>query len=323
MGTKKKSRSKQKKSKHEEAVDQQMEDLGLTHLHGNCYVPYDVVESLVAAVESGDKDEFCIACKATGSCETVLRQLMDLNHKLQVEYFESFKTNINQTQQVRNLVAEKANRRLQGFKTIASELIDEENIDTKDLMGWTVIHHAASNGLDGLLHQAIELGSSIVDTTDIRGYTPLLVAIDGDRVDICSYLIQHGADSNAQTSTENPQTCLMMACENGNFAICDLLIAHGADVNAVLPSGDTALHVASFQGHTEIVKLLCDSPSINVNLTNGWGQTALFGCSNVETATVLLDGGVDPEIRDQDDETAWSIAVALNDHLVAAILTPI
>jgi ankyrin repeat protein len=54
-----------------------------------------------------------------------------------------------------------------------------------------------------------------------------------------------------------------------------MLIEGGADVNAVVDkNGATALHFASYQGHSEIVKMLIEAGA-NVNAFDKWYNTAL------------------------------------------------
>ena len=54
-------------------------------------------------------------------------------------------------------------------------------------------------------------------------------------------------------------TPLHDASENGHLNVVKFLLANDANVNASTIDGETALQVAEFQGHTDIVQLLKDS----------------------------------------------------------------
>ncbi|XP_078661472.1 2-5A-dependent ribonuclease-like [Branchiostoma floridae x Branchiostoma belcheri] len=69
--------------------------------------------------------------------------------------------------------------------------------------------------------------------------------------------LQAGRDVNLRfTRTWNDWTALHVASQNGRTGIVKLLIQHGADVEARDEFGRTALHLASEYGHTGIVELL-------------------------------------------------------------------
>ena len=53
-----------------------------------------------------------------------------------------------------------------------------------------------------------------------------------------------------------------------------LLQEHKVDVNAKANDGDTALHIATWEGHEEVVRLLLEH-KVDVNTNDGNGRTAL------------------------------------------------
>ena len=66
--------------------------------------------------------------------------------------------------------------------------------------------------------------------------------------------------------TLNGYTALHDAAEENNVASARLLIEAGCDVNIQDIDGWTPLYVAVQNGHTEIVKVLVNSPNISVDL---------------------------------------------------------
>ena len=89
---------------------------------------------------------------------------------------------------------------------------------------------------------------------------------------------------------------LWQLCKQGNLAKVREAIARGEDVNGKDEGKWTALMLAIFERDTEIVKLLLDQPTVDLNCTNFNGQTALHVAAwkdNVEALKMLL---VDPRL---------------------------
>jgi len=81
--------------------------------------------------------------------------------------------------------------------------------------------------------------------------------------------------------------------ENGDLIGVVEVLAKGSDINWQNPEwvGQTALHVASANGHTEVVKTLLLHPEIDINVKDDFGWTPLHGASfygNLGTVKELL-----------------------------------
>lgn len=97
--------------------------------------------------------------------------------------------------------------------------------------------------------------------------------IEGSEINIGQKL-----DINFRNKTG--QTALMAACSNpkgseNRLKIVKLLLNNGAGIHMQDEAGNSALHFACINGHTEIVKLLLSCPTIDINLKNKKGKTAL------------------------------------------------
>lgn len=86
-------------------------------------------------------------------------------------------------------------------------------------------------------------------------YIPVLMqAVMNNSTEIASFLINKGADVNAQDGFK--MTSLMWAANHGNITLVKLLLKKGADKNIADANGLTALKAAQDKNHKEIVNLL-------------------------------------------------------------------
>ncbi|KAI8098360.1 ankyrin repeat-containing domain protein [Gilbertella persicaria] len=140
------------------------------------------------------------------------------------------------------------------------------------------LHSAAMNGNVGLVKFALDHGAAIDSV--VNGYMPLqLACINENHIAVVQYLIDRGADVNAQRwskkhSTDKSQavagatgsTALHVACANGCTKIVDLLLRNGAKINVRDKYGSRPIDVAAAKHHTEIVKLLETFGSMQIML---------------------------------------------------------
>ena len=114
-----------------------------------------------------------------------------------------------------------------GFNDLARTLIHyDANINVRNEYGQTSLHCAALAGNLNMIGILLSLGAN-VNGADNYGYTPLYHAAVYGLVSTVRLLLEHGADINGRT-------------HNGGIA----------------PQFSTALRIASYYGHTDIVTLL-------------------------------------------------------------------
>lgn len=78
-----------------------------------------------------------------------------------------------------------------------------------------------------LLKMFVEAGCDI-ECTDYSGETPLMISVRTKKYDACEYLLQKGANINAQTNLG--LSSLHYASQNGNYDMCVFLVENGANV---------------------------------------------------------------------------------------------
>lgn len=84
-----------------------------------------------------------------------------------------------------------------------------------------------------------------------HNFTPLLLAIQSQNVEVVKYLITSGADVHVQNDRS-----LRMACSKGNLEIVKCLIERGANMNATSKEGKNAIVIAENGGFTPVVEFL-------------------------------------------------------------------
>ena len=150
--------------------------------------------------------------------------------------------------------------------------------ETRDRLFSSII----AEDLDGVM-RAIEEGANVndlVDGSDLKGASALLVAVSRGNAEIVRILVETGADANHALPEQDPwskasggTTALSVAVDKEHVQIVRMLVEVGADVNHVLPgdqfgrSGSTestVLFKAVNMGNTEIARMLVEAGA-NVN----------------------------------------------------------
>ena len=151
--------------------------------------------------------------------------------------------------------------------------------------------------------------------------TPLHCASVLGHVEICRYLLDHGAEVNSRNS--DGQTLLHLSCEDGHVEVTRLLLRHGADVTAVDKHLHTPLHVAALASHSKCVAVLLRyRPDIQMKMKGNTGFTALdCACQNGDKKSVKLLCDRRAKLSFSiDGQTAIHIAAQYNHHEIVEML---
>lgn len=174
------------------------------------------------------------------------------------------------------------------------------------------------------------------------GATPLSEAVTAGSAAVVDALLKAGADPKALT-TEDGETVLMTAARAGNADVVRRLLDRGADVNAREKyKGQTALMWAAAERHPAVVKLLLDrgadwkvrsfdretkvprlSAASSISPIARGGFTALSFAAregDIESARMMLDGGVDINYGDVDNTSALVVSIMNKQYSFAKFL---
>jgi len=196
-----------------------------------------------------------------------------------------------------------------------------EIANVNDKLVWAILH-GHYNTLRVLL-SATDANVNHYDS--ILKSSCLYLASSTSNVDVVKELLISGArvDDCGNMISERP---LHIACKLGHVSIVTLLLTHKANVNALDKYGRSALHKAAYEGCTEVVQLLLQTPGINVELEEiCYGQTALhIACArnHVDIACLLLRSNSNINAVDWDGWTPLHLACFKgNKAVVTALLS--
>lgn len=130
---------------------------------------------------------------------------------------------------------------------------------------------------------------SLVHARGFRDYTALHHAARNKQVNMVAYLVDHGADMDADGFGGTP---LGLAVFHGHYECVRTMLEKGVDVNQrSMAHGNTAVHIAAFHGHAEIVRLLIEHGA-DVTLPDRYGNgTPLSDAKSEEIRDLLRSSG--------------------------------
>lgn len=149
------------------------------------------------------------------------------------------------------------------------------------LRSHSLLHIAIARGDMDKIKAELENGANI-NALAGDGLSTLQWAISDD-LSILKFLLQAGADPNVESF--EGATPIMNAVQSDKMEHLQLLIAHGADVNKPDNRGFTALHRAAEMGHIEMVKELLKQGADKT--VEAEGHTALSLAEIGENAEII------------------------------------
>ena len=196
-------------------------------------------------------------------------------------------------------------------KEVLQALIDHgADVNATNKHSRTALMLASEKRQVDAIHVPLKAGSD-TNIADVRGYTCLMRAVNGDySKELLETIIDHGADVNA-TDKDNC-TALMLACTNRHVGAIHVLLKAGSDTNIADVRGYTCLmNAVDGDCSEEMLETLIDHGA-GVNATDKHSRTALiWACTrkHVDAIYVLLKAGSDTNIADENGVTCLMFAV--------------
>jgi ankyrin repeat protein len=125
---------------------------------------------------------------------------------------------------------------------------------------------------DTLSIQSFLKSGSNINEQDIKGFTPLILAVYLGNYEASEFLLRHGAQTDLKDYSGN--TALMGAAFKGHYRLCELLLMYNANPNALNLNNANALFFAVTFGQNDIAKLLIQHGT-NLNQLDSFGKSVL------------------------------------------------
>ncbi|NXC19388.1 ANR16 protein, partial [Corythaeola cristata] len=188
-------------------------------------------------------------------------------------------------------------------------------------LGDTLLHRAARHGHRDVLHYLVEVLGMDVEVSNSDYKRPLHEAASMGHEECVSYLLERGASVDCLKKAD--WTPLMMACTRQNLEVIKALVEHGANPLLKNKDGWNCFHIASREGHPQVIQyLLAVSPgSWDTESTikrTPLHTAAMHGCFDV--VELLLERcQYEPDSRDKCGVTPFMDAIQ-NGHVNIARL---
>ncbi|XP_043466817.1 ankyrin-1-like [Leptopilina heterotoma] len=224
------------------------------------------------------------------------------------------------------------------------EFREEQKDDHKRM---TALHYAAKRGNLEMVKLLMSNGFDKIDVKNLKGKTPLCVAIDKHCLGIVKHMFESGSkinedipliglcktdehinvlkfllDHGVKLVTDHTETPLYLALDKHEFKLWKYLITCYSKIDAVLCSKETELHIAVRANNKEDVKEILKKMKLN-SLSGELGQFAVYIAvenGNEEMLTILLEAGCSVESCFRDKLSPLHIAATFEHTRLVEIL---
>jgi ankyrin repeat protein len=179
------------------------------------------------------------------------------------------------------------------------------------------IIEAVRNKQYAIVEAALKKGTD-VETKDGNNKSLLLIATEGNDLEMARLLTAYSADVNRQDNRlDSP---FLLAGASGQTEFVKLFLTKGARFDVFNRYNGTALIPACERGHVEVVRILTGTKGFPIDHVNRLGWTALMeavvlgngGKKHIEIVELLIGAGCNINIPDKDGVTALQHARSRN-----------
>ncbi|XP_065910258.1 uncharacterized protein [Dysidea avara] len=135
-----------------------------------------------------------------------------------------------------------------------------DDLPRVDKKGWNLACHASAHDEVKVIEWLLKNMPQHADINHYteKGYTPLLLACDFQKLNILKFLLNHDLISEIATTTKDGKTALHLAALHDSVEIVQLLLSKDFPIGQDDEKGETALHVAYKKGSHQVWRLLFD-----------------------------------------------------------------
>lgn len=173
-----------------------------------------------------------------------------------------------------------------------------QNLGKKELTSWlhktypksgdTVLHYACRFGQLELVKVLLDNGADL-ESANFDGKRALHEAAQYDSLGCVQYLLSYGAQVDSLKRAD--WTPLMLACTKSNVRIIQALLDRGADQTLKNKDGWNCFHIATREGHEDIVDFLHSKNS------EVWNTCSKNGRSPLHTTELCLPSRPERQLR--------------------------
>lgn len=198
--------------------------------------------------------------------------------------------------------------------------ISAEDINSRDALGWSLLHYAAVRGDEAVIRELLKRGAD-PKAIDLVEWSPLHYAIETTeqtklKANIGA-LLQGGADVRMRgRDGTGPLHC---AAKKGHTQATKQLLSAGAYIEIRDNSRKTPLLWAARNGNGDTVQLLLDKGAF-IGAQDDFGRTALHLAVTTGVINVLIANQIEIEAKDQYGRTALHLAVDRGDETIVRLL---
>lgn len=170
--------------------------------------------------------------------------------------------------------------------------------------GRAALHVAAREGCNEVVSSLLEKGAD-KDARDIKGETPLGLAVESYRLNVVETLVAAGADVKIRSRLGGNRV-LNWASTKGHVGIIQCVLRGGVDVDSCGRTGITALHRAARHDQAGAIAALLEAGADIELQASSLGANALLAATSTSASNAmlaLLQRGAAVNVRDADGDT--------------------
>ncbi len=202
---------------------------------------------------------------------------------------------------------------INNFVDVVAYLIEQGiDVNYKNSQNLTAIGYAVYGNLKKIVKLLLKTDADINYRVNYFTANILEVAIKKGNIEIATWLLEHGADTN------NPQI-LIRACRKPDVGsdFIRMLLDNGAEIH------DSVLLSVAKLNKTDVVRLFLEEGVARINYQDSNGYTPLMHAvenDNISMINLLLQNGADLFLQNDDEQTALGIAKEEGLELATIIL---